>query len=113
MHNGGLMKITLCTRDHRETFDSKTLDACETFVGESHNAEEWGIDDQYTQFYFSKDVSEEIIDWIISNRHCIWHLVIDLTFNDLEDLIAQINAKGTEWDGDCWEELSKASQGDA
>jgi hypothetical protein len=110
MYNGGLMKITQCTRDHREHFTSKELRKCETFAGERCIAEEWGIDDQYTQFYFSKDVSEEIIDWVIGNRYCIWHLVQDITFNDLEDLIAQINAYGAEWGGDCWEELSKESK---
>ena len=110
MHNAHVMKITQITRDHHETFTSKELRKCEKFVGESPIVEEWGIDDQYTQFYFSKDVSEEIIDWVIGNRHCIWHLVESITFNDLEDLIAQINVKGTEWDADYWEELSKESK---
>ena len=106
------MKITQCTRDHRETFDSKTLDACEAFVGTNHDAEECGIDDQYTQFYFSEDVPCEICEWVYMNRHCIYHLLQDITFIDFDDLIKQINARGTEWDED-WEEVSKASQGDA
>lgn len=104
------MKITQCTRDHRETFTSKELRKCEKFVGESPFVEEWGIDDQYTQFYLSKDVSEEIMDWIFGNRYSIWHLVTDITFNDFDDLIKQINARGMEWDEDSWEEVSKESK---
>jgi hypothetical protein len=104
------MKITQCTRDHRETFDSETLDACEAFVGNNYNDAEYGIDDQYTQFYFSEDVSEEIMDWIFGNRYSIWHLVEDITFNDFDDLIKQINARGMKWDEDSWEELNKESK---
>lgn len=103
------MKITQCTRDHRETFDSETLDACEEFVGKNYDASEYGIDDQYTQFYFSEDVPYEIANWIFSNRHSIWHLVTDITFNDFDDLIAQINARGTEWDWEGWEMVTKES----
>lgn len=104
------MKITQCTRDHRGRFTSKELRKCEKFVGESPIVEEWGIDDQYTQFYLSKDVSEEIMDWIYDNRYSIWHLVEDIAFNDFDDLIKQINERGMEWDEDSWEELNKESK---
>jgi len=102
------MKITQCTRDHRGTFGSKTLRRCEKFVGKNYDASECGIDDQYTQFYFSEDVPHEIANWIFSNRHSIWHLVEDITFNDFDDLVAQINARGTEWDEE-WEMVTKES----
>jgi len=104
------MKITQCTRDHRGRFTSKELRVCEKFVGENHDAAEYGIDDQYTQFYFSEDVPYEIGNWIFTNRHSIWHLVEDITFNDFDDLVAQINARGTEWDEDSWEMVTKESQ---
>ncbi len=110
MHNASVMKITQITRDHRETFTSKEIRKCEKFVGKNHDADEIGIDDQYTQFFFSEDVSEDVRDWIYYNRYTIWHLVEEITFNDLDDLITQINERGMEWDADSWEELSKESK---
>jgi hypothetical protein len=43
------MKITQCTRDHRETFTSATLGSCETFVGNDYHACELGVDDLVNQ----------------------------------------------------------------
>lgn len=110
MHNACMMKITSITRDHRETFSSKMLRDCETFVGEEHDADEVGIDDQYTQFFYSKDVASDVKDWIYNNRYSVWHLVDDIIFRDLDDLIAQINARGMEWDAESWEMLDKDSE---
>ena len=104
------MKITQCTRDHRGRFTSKELRACEKFVGKNHDADEIGIDDQYTQFYYSEDVSQDVRDWIYDNRYTIWHLVEDITFNDFDDLIKQINERGMEWDEENWEHLDKESK---
>ena len=110
MYIDHLMKMTQCTRDHRETFTSKEIRRCEKFVGKNHDSEEFGIDDQYTIFFFSEDVAPDIKEWVYNNRYCIWHLVEDVTFNDFDDAIAQINAKGMEWDADCWEPLDKTSK---
>ena len=96
------MKITQCTRDHRETFTSATLGSCETFVGNDYHACELSVDDQYTQVYFSADVVDEIKEWIYENIASIWHLIEDITFNDFDDLVNQINEAGTEWDEE-WE----------
>lgn len=109
MHNDCVMKITSITRDHRETFSSKMIRQCEKFVGKHHDSYEFGIDDQYTEFFFSKEVVQDIINWVIDNRYRIYHLVEDITFNDLDDLIAQVNARGEEWDEE-WEPLDKDSK---
>lgn len=82
---------------------------CEKFVGKDHDADEIGIDDQYTQFFYSKDVASNVKDWIYNNRYNVYHLVEDITFNDLDDLIAQVNARGMEWDEE-WEPLDKDSK---
>ena len=82
---------------------------CEKFVGKHHDSYEFGIDDQYTEFFFSKEVVQDIINWVIDNRYRIYHLVEDITFNDLDDLVAQVNARGEEWDEE-WEPLNKDSK---
>ena len=109
MHNACMMKMTSITRDHRETFTSKMIRLCEKFVGKDHDADEIGIDDQYTQFFYSKDVTPDVRDWIYNNRYSVYHLVDDITFRDLDDLIAQVNARGMEWDEE-WEPLDKDSK---
>jgi hypothetical protein len=52
--------------------------------------------------YFSADVVEEIKEWVYENINSIWHLIEDITFNDFDDLVNQINGAGTEWDEE-WE----------
>ncbi len=103
------MRAITTTRDHRETFKAKHLQPAEKYVGKGHHACEVGIDDQYTIFYFSKDVAEEIIDWCLSsNKYMIWHLLESgMEFSSLDDLIGKINAAGKEWDEDSWEDLVK------
>lgn len=91
------MKITSITRDHRETFTSKHLRPCERFVGKDHDADEVGIDDQYTLFYYSSDVPPELKDWVYDNRYSIWHLVDDIECKDFDDFICIINEKLKEW----------------
>lgn len=110
MHNARVMKITQITRDHREHFTSKMIRACEKFVGKNHHVDEVSIDDQYTQFFFSEDVSEDVRDWVYDNRYSIWHLMEEITFTDLDDLIKQVNERGMEWDADSWEHLDKESK---
>jgi hypothetical protein len=100
------MKIITRTRDHRESYTSKYLKEAEDFVGEAHFNDEIGIDDQYTIFYYTSDVPEVIVDWVVDNRYMIWHLLEDgIEFNSLSELVGKINAAGIEWDEDSWELL--------
>lgn len=76
-------------------------------MGEKHFAEEIGIDDQYTNFYYSSDVPEAIVDWVFDNRYMIWHLLDDgIEFNSFSELVDKLNAAGFEWDEDSWELLT-------
>ena len=101
------MKIITRTRDHRESYTSKYLKEAEDFVGEAHFNDEIGIDDQYTIFYYTSDVPEVIIDWVVDNRYMIWHLLEDgVEFNSLSELVGKINAAGLEWDIFDWELLT-------
>ena len=105
------MRATQATRDHRETFRSKDLKPCERFVGKDHTSFDVGIDDQYTQFFFSKDVPQEIIDWVEENKYKVWAAIEEITFESFDDLIKQINEWGVEFNGDDdWEMMTKESK---
>lgn len=100
-------RIISITRDHKETFTSKDFRRCENFVKGGYISVEEGIDDQYTIFYFSKDTSRKVIEWVVSNKYSISHLIGNgVKFVNLNDLIDLINKKGEEWDVDSWEELT-------
>lgn len=101
------MKIITRTRDHRGSYKSKYLKEAEDYVGKAHFNDEMGIDDQYTTFYYSSDVPEVIVDWVVDNRYALWHLLEEgVEFNSFSELVDKINAAGFEWDEDSWELLS-------
>ena len=78
------MKIIARTRDHRDSFSSKYLKSAEDYIGEKYFNDEIGIDDQYTMFYYTSDVPEVIVDWVVDNRYMIWHLLEDgVEFNNI------------------------------
>ena len=105
------MRATQATRDHRETFTSKDLKPCEKFVGKDYMSFEVGIDDQYTQFFFSRDVQPEILDWVDHNAARVWAAIQELTFNTFDELLEQINKHGVEMHGeDDWEMMTKESK---
>ena len=101
------MKIIARTRDHRDSFSSKYLKSAEDYIGEKYFNDEIGIDDQYTMFYYTSDVPEVIVDWVVVNRYMIWHLLEDgVEFNTFSELVDKLNAAGIEWDEDSWELLT-------
>jgi len=105
------MKATSATRDHHETFRSKDLKPCEKFVGKDHTSFEVGIDDQYTCFFFSKDVPAEIQKWVDDNKYDVCPAIDELTFESFDDLLKQINEWGLEFHGDeDWKTLTKESK---
>ena len=101
------MKIITRTRDHREHYTSKYLKEAEDYGGDNHCNDEMGVDDQYTSFYYTSDVPEVVIDWVVDNLHMIWHLLdVGVEFNSLSELVDKVNAAGLKWDVFDWEMLT-------
>jgi len=88
------MKIATLIRDHREPIDTKTLMKAIKFVGTDAYIHEEGIDDQYTMFIFSSNISRKIINWVINNKYILWYLLYDrITFDSFHDLINKLNKR--------------------
>lgn len=106
------MKCISITRDHRERFTSKVIRECERYVGKLGYNDEIGIDDQYTQFFFSAGTPVEVVDWVLDNRYSVWHLLgCGIEFNSFDDFIFKVNKLGLEWDEE-WDELDDNSTDD-